>query len=186
MVCFQASLVALLGAVSGVRAACVGPPVNQETLNLVASFEGFRANAYIDATGHPTIGYGHLCRDRACSDVRYPKPLSPADGKRLLAQDLAVAQNCITQATANPVRLNANQYGALVSWSFNVGCGAARSSSLIRRLNRGENAKSVIDSELPQWNKGNGRPIAGLTRRRRAEVALADTPTNVGALPARC
>ncbi|KAJ3477390.1 hypothetical protein NLG97_g8856 [Lecanicillium saksenae] len=117
----------------------------------------------VDATGHPTIGYGHLCRDRGCSDVSFPKPLSNDDGKKILAQDLSTAQNCITLATANPVTLNANQYGAL-----------------------GENAKAVIESELLQWNKGNGKPIAGLTRRRKAEVALANTPTGEKALPVKC
>lgn len=96
------------------------------------------------------------------------------------------AQQCITLATAGPVTLNANQYGALVSWAFNVGCGNVKSSTLLRRLNRGENPKAVIESELPQWNKGKGKPIAGLTRRRKAEVDLANTPTSQGALPAKC
>ena len=89
-------------------------------------------------------------------------------------------------ATGNPVKLNANQYGALVSWAFNVGCGNAKSSSLIGRLNKGEDPKVVIENELPQWNKGGGKPIAGLTRRRKAEVDLANQPTDQGALPAPC
>lgn len=139
-----------------------------------------------DATGHPTIGYGHLCKNKGCSDVPYPKPLSEANGKKLLGRDLAVAQNCITTMTTNNVRLNANQYGAVVSWAFNVGCGAAKSSTLIKRLNSGQAPATVIDSELPQWNKGNGKPIAGLTRRRKAEVDLSHKPTSQGALPAKC
>lgn len=88
--------------------------------------------------------------------------------------------------TANPVTLNANQYGALVSWAFNVGCGAAKSSTLIKDLNAGKNARTVIDTELPKWNKGNGKPIAGLTRRRKAEVDLSHVATSQGALPAKC
>lgn len=97
-----------------------------------------------------------------------------------------MAQNCITTMTTNNVRLNANQYGAVVSWAFNVGCGAARSSTLIKRLNAGQAPRTVLDEELPQWNKGNGKPIAGLTRRRKAEVDLSHQPTNQGALPAKC
>lgn len=82
--------------------------------------------------------------------------------------------------------LNANQYGALVSWAFNVGCGASGSSSLIRRLNQGGDPNTVASEELPQWNKGNGQVIPGLTRRRAAEVNLFKTPTEVGALPVGC
>ena len=99
---------------------------------------------------------------------------------------IKVAQNCIYLATANPVTLNANQYGALVSWAFNVGCGNARSSSLIARLNKGEAPGPVISQELPLWNHGGGVVLPGLTRRRKAEVDLANTPTNVPALPHYC
>ncbi|KAK2603596.1 hypothetical protein QQS21_004177 [Conoideocrella luteorostrata] len=179
------TLTILAGAIAGVQA-CSGPPVNQATVDLVANFEGFRANEYIDPTGNPTIGYGHLCRSRGCPDVPYPKPLSVANGKKLLASDLRVAQDCIYRATADPVKLNANQYGALVSWSFNVGCGNARSSSLIARLNRGENPQAVIANELPQWNHGGGKVLPGLTRRRKAEVDLANSPTSQPALPHFC
>ncbi|KAK5995413.1 Protein p15 [Cladobotryum mycophilum] len=179
------SLIILLGAALGAQA-CIGPPVNQATVDLVASFEGFVDHPYNDPTGHPTIGYGHLCADASCSDVKYPKPLSQADGKRLLAADMATAQNCITTITADPVTLNLNQYGALCSWAFNIGCGQAKSSSLIGRLNQGENPKTVIPNELPKWNKSNGQVLPGLTRRRQAEVDLANTATSAPALPANC
>jgi lysozyme len=84
------------------------------------------------------------------------------------------------------ISLNLNQYGALVSWSFNMGCGAAEKSSLIGRLNKGEDVNIVISAELPQWNKGNGKVLGGLVRRRKDEVALAKTPTNDKALPPQC
>ncbi|UPL03217.1 hypothetical protein LCI18_014151 [Fusarium solani-melongenae] len=175
-----------LSALAGVRAACIGPPVNQATLSLVEEFEGFRADVYIDATGNPTVGYGHLCKQSGCSEIPYPIPLSEADGQKLLQDDIKVAQQCITLDTTSAVVLNANQYGALVSWAFNVGCGASGDSTLIRRLNDGEDANTVASEELPKWNKGNGQPIAGLTRRRAAEVDLFKTPTDVGALPVGC
>jgi GH24 family phage-related lysozyme (muramidase) len=95
-------------------------------------------------------------------------------------------QNCITTQTAEPVTLNANQYGALVSWAFNVGCGNAGSSSLIARLNNGEDPSTVIGEELPLWNKSGGQVLLGLVRRRGAEVDLANTPTSDPALPAGC
>ncbi|KAF3923732.1 Lysozyme [Dactylellina cionopaga] len=166
--------------------ACIGPPVNQATIDLVAEFEGFVPDPYLDPTGNPTIGYGHLCSDNACSDVTFPKPLSDADGKALLAQDLTTAQNCITVQTANPVTLNANQYGALVSWAFNVGCGNVKTSTLLSKLNGGADPGPVIADELPQWRYSNGVVLPGLERRRAAEVALAQTATSDPALPINC
>lgn len=97
---------------------------------------------------------------------------------------LQTFQNCITLDTTSNVVLNANQYGALVSWAFNVGCGASGSSTLISRLNAGENPNTVAAEELPKWNKGGGVVLPGLTRRRAEELELHRTSTSQGALPA--
>ncbi|KAK6523117.1 hypothetical protein TWF694_006013 [Orbilia ellipsospora] len=187
------SFIAILGSASIISArptlaarACTGPPVNPATIDLIAEFEGFVPNPYLDPVNIWTIGYGHQCADSSCSDIKYTIPLSDTDGKALLAGDLTDAQQCITLATADPVVLNINQYGALVSWAFNVGCGQVRSSSLLARLNAREDAGQVIRSELPLWNRGGGEVLPGLVRRRAAEVALADTPTDIGAIPAPC
>lgn len=90
----------------------------------------------------------------------------------------------MTMATGQNVRLNANQYGALVSWAFNVGCGNVRSSDLIKGLNRGDAPDDIVSAELPLWNRGNGEVLPGLVRRRAAELALFRTATGDGALPA--
>ncbi|KAI0388456.1 lysozyme [Xylariaceae sp. FL0594] len=166
--------------------ACTGPSVNEATVELIASFESFSPDIYTDAAGYPTVGYGHLCQEDGCAEVPYPIPLSESDGEALLADDLAPPQDCITTDTGSNVVLNANQYGALVSWAFNVGCGNAASSSLIRRLNAGEDPSTVIEEELPKWNKAGGQVLQGLVRRRAAEVDLADTYTDDPALPAGC
>ncbi|KAL2206119.1 lysozyme [Sarocladium strictum] len=176
--------IALSLALTGVRAQCVGPDINAASVDLIKSFESWQPDIYIDPTGNPTVGYGHLCADGSCSDVSYSIPLSVADGESLLRDDLTRFQNCITLDTTSNVVLNANQYGALVSWAFNVGCGNTGSSTLIARLNNGETVNTVISEELPKWNKGGGEVLPGLTRRRAEEVALAQTSTGDGALPA--
>lgn len=47
-------------------------------------------NLDIDATGNPTVGYGHLCKQSGCSEIPYPIPLSEADGQKLLQDDIKV------------------------------------------------------------------------------------------------
>ena len=71
--------------------ACTGPPINQNGLNLIKSFESYEPEVYDDGFGNPTIGYGHLCGDATCSEVTYPKPLSEPDASRLLSDDLVVS-----------------------------------------------------------------------------------------------
>ncbi|KAI0137337.1 lysozyme [Xylariales sp. AK1849] len=187
----HSTLAILALSLSGVLSApttrsCTGPKINSATLSLIEEFEGFSAKEYKDAGGHPTIGYGHLCKKSDCSEIPYPIPLSKADGRKLLQSDTDTAKNCITTQTASSVKLNANQYGALVSWAFNVGCGATGSSNLIARLNKGDKPNTVAKAELPKWNKVNGVPVEGLTRRRAAEVDLFTTASSVAALPVGC
>ncbi|KAL1959406.1 hypothetical protein VTO42DRAFT_2209 [Malbranchea cinnamomea] len=166
--------------------ACVGPDVNAATISLIKEFEGFVPKPAPDPIGLPTVGYGHLCQTKDCSEVKYDFPLTEATASALLKEDLKGFQDAITMMTKTLVVLNANQYGALVSWSFNVGTGNARSSTLIKRLNAGENPNTVIAEELPKWNKAGGKVLPGLVRRREAEVKLATTPTDVPALPVGC
>lgn len=70
--------------------ACLGPPVNQPTLDLLKSFEKMHPSPYDDGFKNPTIGYGHLCQDPGCTDVPFPKPLSEESATGLLERDLTV------------------------------------------------------------------------------------------------
>lgn len=164
--------------------ACTGPNVNAATVALIKEFEGFVASPAPDPIGLPTVGYGHLCKTSGCGEVPYSFPLTQATASQLLAADLKSPQQAITLDTASSVVLNANQYGALVSWAFNVGNANVKTSTLISRLNAGEDEATVIAEELPKWNKAGGNTLPGLVRRRAAEVSLAQTGTSVGALPA--
>jgi len=167
---------------SGSSGDCSAPKSNKATVDLIAEFEGFRASVYTDPTGNPTVGYGHLCQKSKCSEVKYSIPLSTADGKKLLADDMGKFEKCITKMVK--ATLNLNQYGALVSWAFNMGCGAAEDSSLVKRLNKGESVNTVLSDELPKWVHGGGEVLPGLVRRRNAEIALAKTSGSGKALPA--
>lgn len=83
--------------------------------------------------------------------------------------------------------LNPNQYGALVSWAFNVGCTNAGGSTLIRELNEGEDPDTVASTELPKWVYGsNGEELPGLVRRRAAEVNQFKTAASGVAHPPPC
>ena len=82
--------------------------------------------------------------------------------------------------------INMNQYGALVSWAFNMGCPAAETSTLISRLNSGEDVNKVLTEELPKWVYSDGTILEGLVRRRNEEVAFAARLPSAPALPVKC
>ncbi len=131
-------------------------------VNLIKSFEGLRLKAYQDAVGVWTIGYG------TTRGVKPGQAISEAQAEALLKTDLNRFEQAVNQAVR--VSINDNQFAALVSFAYNVGSGALRSSTLLKKLNRRDIYGAA--NEFPRWNRAGGRVLAGLTRRRNAERAL--------------
>jgi lysozyme len=59
---------------------------------------------------------------------------------------------------------------ALIDFTFNLGGGNLKASTLRRRVNAGE--WESVPTELRKWNKAGGRVLRGLTIRREAEISL--------------
>lgn len=135
---------------------------NANGLKLIKAFEGLRLRAYQDAVGIWTIGYG------TTRGVRPGMTISEAEAESFLQQDLVRFEQAINDALKVPV--NDNQFSALSCFTYNVGPGAFRSSTLLRLLNQ-RDVYGAAD-QFPRWNKAGGRPLAGLTRRRKAEREL--------------
>lgn len=161
--------------------------LNAATIALIKSSEGFVASVYSDAVGLPTIGYGHQCTDSTCSDVTgagYSLPLTTTTASALLASDVKTYTTCLSgYLDASVVTLNDNQWGALISWTYNVGCSNVKSSTLVSELNAGQDADTVAAAQLPLWNKAGGVVLAGLVTRRAAEVTLFETASSSEAFP---
>jgi GH24 family phage-related lysozyme (muramidase) len=135
---------------------------------IVAEFEGCRLEPYICAAGIPTLGYGRTGKDISLGTKR----ISQSQADLWLAEDLQRFADGIHRLLPGSHLWGANQQAALISWAFNVGLGAVESSTLRKRLLTGEPGIIVVPQELPKWDKANGKPLPGLTRRRAAEVAL--------------
>nr|WJZ50383.1 GH24 muramidase [Metarhizium sp. XZ2431] len=157
--------------------------VNKAGLDLITKWEGFVSSPRGDPIGLPTVGYGHLCQKKGCAEVKYKFPLTKATALQLLNDDLPKYTGCLGKLLNSKVKLNDNQWAALTSWVFNVGCGNAQSSSLVRRLNNGENPNTVAPSELPKWKMAGGKVLEGLVKRRADEVRLFKVSSSKGAFP---
>lgn len=130
--------------------------------DFIKNYEKLRLTAYDDGTGVITIGYGHT------ATARRGMTITKAQAENLFSSDLAPKENCVNRAVR--VSLSQGQFDALVSLAFNIGCGAFQGSTLLRLLNEG-NYKQAAE-EFPKWNKGGGKVLGGLTKRRAAEVKM--------------
>ena len=140
--------------------------INAEGLALIKQWEGLRTEAYICPAGVWTVGYGSI------GDHVYPGlQVTEVEAEVLLMQDLERFEDCVNEEINVP--LTSNQFSALVSFAFNLGCGALHESTLRRRLNEGQDIETVIRQEFPKWVYAGGQVLQGLVNRRNAEIALA-------------
>jgi GH24 family phage-related lysozyme (muramidase) len=109
--------------------------------------------------------------------------LSQDTATQLLATDSQTFVNCLHSLIGNSVNLNDNQFGALTSFAFNLGCNTVKTSTLLKRLNNGEDPDTVAAAEIPRFNRAGGKVSSGLARRRAAEVQLFQTPSSNVAHP---
>jgi lysozyme len=135
--------------------------VSAACLSALKVREGCRLQAYLDAGNVWTIGYGH-------TDGVYDGQVITQDQAELfLVRDSAWVLQCIQDSVK--VDLTDNQFGALFSFVYNIGCEAFKTSTLLRLLN----VKDYVDvpAQMSRWNKVDGILNQGLVSRRTSEIA---------------
>lgn len=138
-------------------------------LPLIKKFEGLRLSPYLCSAGVPTIGYGstYYSNDMkvSLSDPSITKETAEGLLKYTVQKTYlpAVLTFCPTLDTAN-------KYAAILSWTYNLGIGALKNSTMRKRILDGNWDETV--KELVKWDKAAGKSQPGLTRRRQAEALV--------------
>ncbi len=141
--------------------------VTQEAIDLIKHFEGFRANAYHDATGILTIGYGHTSMAGPPA-VHVDDVVTAAQAEEILATDVEKFATGLRPLLHR--ELSAPQFSALVSFAYNVGLANVAKSSVLTAVNAGD--FEVVPRRLSLWVKAGSQTLPGLVKRRAAEAAM--------------
>lgn len=128
----------------------------------IKGFETLRLKAYDDGVGVWTIGWGHT------KNVKPGDTCTEEQAQQWFLEDLEPAEEAIDDFV--DVVLTQGQHDALVSFVFNCGVGAFKSSTLLKLLNAKD--FDAARGQFGRWNKGGGRVLDGLTKRRAAEAAM--------------
>ncbi|WP_169294751.1 lysozyme [Advenella sp. EE-W14] len=125
----------------------------------VSDFEGRSNKAYRDVVGIPTIcdGYTH--------GVKMGDYKTDAECDALLRKELQASFSVVDSAVK--VSISEPTKAALASFVYNVGAGAFRSSTLLKKLNSGDRIGAC--NELKRWVYAGGKKWNGLIKRRDAE-----------------
>jgi len=145
---------------------------NAEALAIIKHFEGFRSHPYLCPAGVWTIGYGSTFTPDGTPVTKDTPPIDEAAAEAWSYASLADTERQVIALVNVP--LTENQFGALVSFTYNLGSGRLQSSTLRAKLNRGDYEGAA--GEFWKWRRGGGRILPGLVARRAAEVALFRHP----------
>ena len=143
--------------------------LNSDGYNIIKSFEGLSLKPYLCSANVPTIGYGSTYYENGIRVQMSDAPITKQRAEQLLQHTADRFALKVANLIKKPI--TQNQFNALVSFAFNVGSGALASSTLLKLVNINPN-DAMIAKEFLKWNKGGGRVIDGLTKRRIKENAL--------------
>ena len=136
---------------------------------LARRFEGCRLRPYLDCVGVPTIGYGATRYPGGLHVELTDPPITHKTAEDMLIHSLrsvylpAVLKLCPSIDT--PERL-----AAIIDFTFNLGTGRLKASTLRKRINAGR--WKDVPGEIRKWNRGAGKVLRGLTIRRESKAAL--------------
>lgn len=136
--------------------------INAAGLALIKQFEGLRLKAYLCPANVWTVGYGSTG-----SHVKQGMVITEAEAEALLRDDLERFEAGVDKLAGDATD---NQFSAMVSLAFNIGLDAFERSTVLKRHKLGNHMGAANAFLL--WNRGGGRILKGLVRRREAERAL--------------
>ena len=142
--------------------------ISSKLRELVKHFEGCKLTSYVCSAGHNTIGYGNTFYENGVK-VKPGDKITQQRAEELL--DVILIK--FVQQTNEVIKsnVNQNQRDALTDFAYNCGLGNLKSSTLLKKVNADPNDKTIRE-EFMRWNKGGGKVLNGLTRRREAEANL--------------
>ena len=133
--------------------------INKSGLNLIKKYEGCKLTSYICPAGVLTIGYGHTGKD-----VKPKQTITKKKAISLLKKDLSRFERHV-QSYNYIYEWTDNEFSALVSFAFNIG-------NIDQLTAYGTRTRSQIRTAMLKYVKSNGKTLAGLVKRRKAELKL--------------
>lgn len=150
-------------------------------INLIKRFEGLRLEAYQCSAKVWTIGYGSTMYPDG-RKVKKGDTCTLAEAEEYLSED--VRKRSANVLALLPKTIQQYQFDAIVSFAYNVGIGALRNSTLLRKVKANpldptianfvvvDGAPVVNSCEFLKWVKAGGVVLKGLVLRRAAEALM--------------
>lgn len=143
--------------------------VNKEGVYLIAGFEGLSLKPYMCPAKKATIGYGNTYYKDGTKVTMLDKPITKEEAIKLLEIIVDSFAKQVSKLITSP--LNQNQFNAIVSFSYNVGVGSLKNSTLLKMVNK-DPKQLEIANEFLKWVNVAGKKSKGLENRRIKESQI--------------
>lgn len=141
-----------------------GRKMNAAGMRILKECEGLYLNSYKCPAGVWTIGYG------CTKGIRPGMTITEAEAEEMLRKELIEFEKGVERILSH-IPLNENQFSALVSLTYNCGMEPITEGMTIRRKLEARDYRGAAEGFL-LWNKGGGRVLPGLVKRREMEKKL--------------
>ena len=160
--------------------------INKKGIELIKKYESCKLEAYLCPAGIVTIGYGTTGKD-----IKLGMSITQKRAEKLLYNDIEKFETIVNKYE---LKLNENQFSAVVSLIYNIGQGNFNESTLVKLLIKNPNTKetirllemsgnvikfigdvselNVIEYNFLRWCNANGKGLKGLYNRRKSEYEL--------------
>lgn len=147
----------------------------EQALDLVKDFEGYhkklpdgRAAPYLCPARVPTVAFGATYYEDGTKVRMSDPPITRERGEAILSRQMLIYLASVDRSVTT--KMHPLMRGAAGSLAYNIGTGAFRKSTVVRMIN--QQRWSEVPRAWSMWRMGGGRVLAGLERRRKAEIAL--------------
>lgn len=142
--------------------------ISREGLAELADYEDIMQMPYLDSGGVKTVGIGSTSSDVPdLPSWPWDKKISIEEAIDIYKKGLVKYEAAVNSALNGKV-IPQNQYDALVSITYNIGTGAMRNSTFMKRVMRNDSPANIV-AAMKMFNKDNGKTVQGLINRRKYE-----------------
>jgi GH24 family phage-related lysozyme (muramidase) len=162
--------------------------ISKEGEHLMHFFEGYRTRPYRCSAAIWTVGFGHAMysdqlslpnvrKEGYTGLIRSDYQLKEGDARvwskdelvDLFKSDINTFERGVLRLSPNLIN-HQSKFDACVSMAYNAGLGNYQRSTIRMKVNREDWAGAA--EAFMSWTKAGGKEVAGLVKRRKAEVAL--------------
>lgn len=126
--------------------------------DLTLPSEGLKQSVYLDPVALPTVCIGHMDKK-----LKLGERFAIEECMVMFAEDWVKHERQLDSVVKAPYA-SEWQKAALTDFTFNVGLGNVKSSTLVKLLNQGKHRQACM--QLLRWTKAGGSVLRGLVIRR--------------------